>query len=146
MGVMLSDGFDGWILAALEKAVAAAGAVIKIIAPRMAACCAATTTCIRWMNGSAARPRSCSMLWLCCPEETASPGSRPAVAFLTDAYQHCKFIGWSRKAASLVDAAGLTGVEDEGLVPLTDDAAVLAFVTGCQKLRLWAREARLVLS
>ena len=80
------------------------------------------------------------------PGRTVWPRHPAAVAFLTDAYQHCKFIGWPRKAASLVDAAGLTGVEDEGLVPLTDDAAVLAFVTGCQKLRLWAREARLVLS
>jgi catalase len=35
MGVMLSDGFDGSLLAELEKSVAKAGGLIRIIAPRV---------------------------------------------------------------------------------------------------------------
>jgi catalase len=60
--------------------------------------------------------------------------------FVTDAFAHCKFIGYGADAGALLDAAGISQQLDDGLVELTDASAVEEFLTRAVGLRFWDRE------
>jgi catalase len=59
--------------------------------------------------------------------------------FVTDAYAHCKFIGYTDDAAPLFEAAGLSRLMDDGFVSL-EETAVAEFITRCAELRFWPRQ------
>ena len=59
--------------------------------------------------------------------------------FVTDAYTHCKFIGYVPAAAPLLDAAGVSSRVDDGFVALDGDGAG-QFLERCGALRFWERE------
>ena len=143
MGVMLSDGFDGSLLAALEKAVADAGGLIKIIAPRIGGvtCSKNNLHTVDEKIGGAPSVLFDSVAIL--PGKDSLATTAAAMAFLSDAHQHCKYVGWSEEASALVAVCGLAGAEDDAFCALTDSASVQAFVNGCKNLRYWARETLL---
>ena len=60
--------------------------------------------------------------------------------FITDAYTHCKFIGYVGDLAPLLEAAGLAGLTDDGFADLGRSSAA-DFVTRCAELRFWPRQA-----
>ena len=66
------------------------------------------------------------------------------MAFLTDAFVHCKFIGWSPEASPLVEVCGLGGVEGDALVALTDPSLAAEFIAAAAALRHWPREERFI--
>ncbi len=59
--------------------------------------------------------------------------------FVTDAYAHCKFIGYTGDAAPLFEVAGLSRLMDDGFVSL-DEVAAAEFVSRCGQLRFWSRQ------
>jgi catalase len=59
--------------------------------------------------------------------------------FVTDAYAHCKFIGYTGDAVPLFEASGLGSLIDDGFISL-DDHAAPDFITQCAKLRHSARQ------
>ncbi|MEO5760303.1 MAG: catalase HPII, partial [Mesorhizobium sp.] len=63
-----------------------------------------------------------------------------AKAFVSDAFTHCKFIGYSASARSLLVKAGVAPDADEGIMALDDAKSVTSFVEACKQLRLWTRE------
>jgi catalase len=67
----------------------------------------------------------------------AQPAARD---FVTDAYAHCKFIGYAGDAAPLFEAAGLSRLIDDGFISL-DEHSVGDFLSRCAKLRFWPRQA-----
>ena len=67
----------------------------------------------------------------------------PARDFVADAFQHCKFIGHSTAAKSLLDKAGVQ--PDAGVVVLAGKKDVDAFVGALGALRLWDREPKVKL-
>jgi catalase len=141
MGVMLSDGFDGALLAALAKSVADAGGLVKIIAPAIGG-----VTCSKSnrhpvderIGGAPSVLFDAVALILGDDDLTAVPAAK---AFLYDAYVHCKFVGWSKGAMALLDACGLADVQDDAFCALSDAGSAQAFVDGCKNLRHWPREA-----
>jgi len=58
---------------------------------------------------------------------------------VTDAYAHCKFIGYAGDAAPLFEAAGLSRLMDDGFVSL-DQTAAADFISRCAELRFWSRQ------
>ena len=67
--------------------------------------------------------------------------AQPAVRdFVADAYAHCKFIGYTGDTSPLFEAAGLSGLTDEGFVSL-DEHSAADFISRCAKLRFWPRQA-----
>jgi catalase len=58
---------------------------------------------------------------------------------VTDAYAHCKFIGYAGGAAPLFEAAGLSRLMDDGFISL-DQTAAAGFISRCVKLRFWSRQ------
>jgi catalase len=140
MGVMLSDGFDGSLLATLEKSVAKAGGLIKIIAPRVGGvlCSKNNLHEVHEKIGSAPSVLFDAVAILLGQDSLATTPA--ALTFLTEAHQHCKYIGWSEGASALVAVCGLSGAEDDAFCALTDTASVQSFVKGCKALRHWPRE------
>ena len=49
---------------------------------------------------------------------------------MTDAYAHCKFIGYTGDAAPLFEAAGLSRLMDDGFVSL-DEITAAEFISRC---------------
>jgi catalase/putative intracellular protease/amidase len=56
--------------------------------------------------------------------------------FVTDAYAHCKFVGYTGDAAPLFEAAGLSRLLDDGFISL-DETGAAEFISRCVKLRFW---------
>ncbi|MBV9093537.1 MAG: catalase [Streptosporangiaceae bacterium] len=59
--------------------------------------------------------------------------------FVSDAYAHCKFIGYAGDPAPLFEAAGLSSLMDEGFISL-DERSPAEFLTRCTQLRFWPRQ------
>ena len=60
--------------------------------------------------------------------------------FVTDAFAHCKFIGYGDDAAPLFEAAGLGSLIDDGFADLGRISAA-DFIVRCAELRFWPRQA-----
>jgi catalase len=67
----------------------------------------------------------------------AMPAARD---FVTDAYAHCKFIGYAGDPGPLFEAAGLSSLMDDGFISL-EEHSVADFVSRCGELRFWHRQA-----
>jgi catalase len=63
--------------------------------------------------------------------------------FLTDAFAHCKFIGFTGDTAPLFEAAGLASLLDDGFADLGQLSAA-DFLSRCAQLRFWPRQASLI--
>jgi catalase len=66
-----------------------------------------------------------------------------AVAFVADAFNHLKAIGYTAAAEPLLRRAGI-GAElaDEGVSIIADAKALAGFVATARKMRIWEREAK----
>jgi catalase len=58
--------------------------------------------------------------------------------FVSDAYAHCKFIGYAGDPTPLFVAAGVGGLMDDGFVSL-DEQPATDFIARCAELRYWPR-------
>jgi catalase len=140
MGVMLSDGFDGALLAALEAAVKDAGGLLRFIAPKIGGVSCSNDNLHIVTDQIGGAPSVLFDAVAVMPGVDSLATNPAAMAFLTDAFVHCKFIGWTENASALIDVCGLAGAADVGLVPLKDPASARDFVTACHDLRHWHRE------
>ena len=140
IGVLVSDGFDGDLLAELEAAVKAEGALLELVAPKIGGATDAGGTLHPARQTIAGGP---SVLYdavvLLVSDEAAARLGKDAAArdFVTDAFAHAKFIAHSPEADPLLDGAGVT--PDAGFVPLKAGGAA-QFVALCRELRHWPRE------
>ncbi len=141
MGVMISDGFDGALLAALEEAVADAGGLVRIIAPKIggAACSNDNMHPVTDQIGGAPSVLFDAVAILPGADNLATTPA--AIEFLQDAHVHCKYIGFAEEAMALLEVCGLGDVEDDGVHRLTEAGDTKDFVTACNALRFWPREA-----
>ena len=62
--------------------------------------------------------------------------------FVSDAFVHCKFIGYSAEVQPLFEKSGLVDELDEGCVLLAKSADAKTFVEALNRLRFWPRELR----
>lgn len=141
MGVLISDGFDGALLAAQEAAVSEAGGVVRIIAPKIGGASCTNNNLHSATDQLGGAP---SVLF---DAVTLMPGANSlatvpaAIEFLQDACVHCKHIGLTRGAEGLVAACGLSDSAVPGLHALTGKRSSKDFVAACRGLRVWGREA-----
>ncbi|MBQ2263064.1 MAG: catalase HPII, partial [Loktanella sp.] len=140
VGVMISDGFDGALLKALEQAVADAGAVLRVVAPRIggATCSKGDLHPVTDQIGGA--PSVLFDAVAIIPGDDNLASSPAAIDFLNDAYVHCKFIGVSAAVDDLLDACGLSRDDDDGIFALTDAVSASDLLDACRSLRVWERE------
>ena len=124
---------------ALEKAVTAAGADLKVIAPKIGGALASDGSRIEADFQLAGGPSVLfDTVYLSLSKEGATLLSTEsaAVAWVHDAFAHLKVIGAASAARPLLDAAGV--VKDAGVVLGNDHKA---FLNRANKGRIWDREA-----
>ncbi|HTU76009.1 MAG TPA: catalase [Trebonia sp.] len=143
LGLLITNGADAQIIAALRSAAESEGTVTEIITPVAGGVDASDGSLIpgRQIDGApsvlfdaiaiVADPDAARAL-------TASPAARD---FVADAYAHCKFIAATAGAEPLFAAAGLAGgaVADGGFADLSEQTPA-DFIARCRQLRFWDRQ------
>lgn len=142
IGVLVCDGFDSAVLRKLDTAFTAEGAMIEIVGPRVGGVRADDGTLVPGhylIDGG--RSVVFDAVALILTEEGADRLVHNVAArdFVSDAFAHCKFIGFTQGAGPLLSSVGVEPDRDDGLVPL-EQVAAGDFVGTCRKLRLWSRE------
>ncbi|GGM14163.1 catalase [Nakamurella endophytica] len=143
LGVLVSDGTDASLASAVREAAEAQGMTVEIVAPTVGG---VSLSDGGRLAGDQKVDGGPSVLYdtvavLASAEGAALLAKLPAARdFVTDAYAHCKIVGYVPDAAALFDAAGLTPLMDDGFVALADPAAVPAFLDRASQLRHWERQ------
>ena len=146
LGVLVTAGVDANLLAALQSAVEKAHANIELIAPTVGGVKASDG---KHVDGDQNIDGAPSVLYdaiviLASRDGAAALTVRPAARdFVTDAFAHCKLVGYTPAAVLLFDAFGLTAQLDAGFIELASPEDVGGFLARCAELRFWDREAAL---
>ncbi len=147
IGVLVSDGADAKILAGLRAAAAEEGANLELVAPAIGGIESSDGDRVpadQKIDGGPSVLYDAVVL-LVSDDGAAQLAGQPAARdFVTDAYAHCKLIGYVDAARRLFDATGLSGSIDDGFVELDGADAAGGFVERCRALRMWEREKALV--
>lgn len=143
LGILMSDGASPTLFKALIKAAETEGAVYDVVAPKIGGVTLADGTTVAARHKIDGGP---SVLFdavaILASEEGAAELAADAAAkdFVTDAFAHCKFIGYSVEAEALLEAAGIFDDLDEACVALAKAGDAGPFVEACRTLRHWPRE------
>ncbi|MBK8175798.1 MAG: catalase [Rhodospirillales bacterium] len=144
IGVLVTDGCDGGVLADLQAAVKAEGAQVAIVAPAIAGIVTGDGNRVEADHVVGGGP---SVLFDAVAVMTSRAGAADlaelaaAREFLADAYAHRKFIGYGTEVKPLLTASGIDAGIDSGFFELANAEDVAAFVAACQGLRYWLRPA-----
>jgi catalase len=147
VGVLVTPGADAGVLASIRAAAAAEQANVEVIAPTVGGVYASDGSRVTADQQVEGAP---SVLYDAVAV-VASPGGARAMAtnavardFLSDAYAHCKFIGYTSGAAPLFEAAGLdlddAAVANDGGIVSLDALPAANFIARCRQLRYWERQ------
>ncbi|MEO8427500.1 MAG: catalase [Verrucomicrobiota bacterium] len=144
VGVLITDGFDPGLLAALRAAVKAEKARLEVIAPKVGGAkdsAGKITPADHSLSG--APSIFFDAVVILANEEQASHLSTQAgaVDWLRDAFGHLKVIAHTPGAQPFLTRAGIK--EDEAVVALGDNKSVAAFIKAAKQGRLWKREPAL---
>ena len=144
VGIMLTDGADAKLFAALTAAITAEAAVWEVIAPKIGGVVLDDGTAVAAMQKVGGGPSVLYDAVAVLPAAAGAAllaGDAPAKDFVADAFAHCKFIAYGNAAGPLLTAAGLPADLDGGCVALASAGDAAAFVKRCRALRYWVREA-----
>jgi len=141
VGVLVTDGVDAKLFAALMKSIKAEGAVLKLIAPEVGGVVDSDGTHHAADEKLEGGP---SVLFDAIALLPSTEGAKllatfPAARdFLADAVAHRKFIAHVEASAPLLEKAGVADV-DQGFIMLKTAKDCEKFIEECRKLRFWDR-------
>jgi catalase len=145
VGVLVSDGVDMGVFEHLRSAVTAEGAMLKVIAPHIGGVRASDGT---WIEADEKVDGGPSVVFDAVAVLVSAEGAAtlakmpPARDFVTDAFAHMKFIGYTGGALALLEKTGVAAERDPGFLELdggADDCR--RFIEQCRQVRYWARHA-----
>jgi catalase len=142
LGVLVTDGVDAALFAALQKAVKAEGATLEVIGPNV--------TGVKLSDGQTITPQQTyeggpSVLYdavavVVAKEWIDRLGKVPAVRdFISDAHAHNKVIGYVTAAQQLLSKLGIEPL-DEGHVALSKAKDASTLLATAREGRIWSRE------
>jgi catalase len=140
IGCLVADGTDGKLVASLKSAAAKMKADFAVVAPKVGG---AVTADGQVLPADFQLAGGSSVLFDAVFVALSAEGSEQlsteasAVGWVHDAFSHCKVIGATKEAQSLLDAAGVTS--DEGVIVGTNSNI---FLTSAAKGRIWGREPK----
>lgn len=144
LGVFVSEGTDAKVFDALKAAVEDEGAVLAVIAPTIGG---VTDSSGRKITVNEKIDGGPSVLF---DAIALLPGDKdidklanhsPVRDFISDAFAHCKFIGFNTAAEQLFKSAGLADKKDDGCLKIdSSESACSQFIKSCRDLRYWPRE------
>jgi catalase len=141
VGCLVTEGADADVLGALKVAVEGAGAVFQIVAPRVNGLKDSSGKAIAVKHSLGGAPSVVfDAVAVVCSEEggAALAADHRAVGWVSDAFNHCKAIGYSDGAVKLLTRAGVA--EDPGVGKLTGASDATVFVEAAKLGRCWDRE------
>jgi catalase len=146
LGILVTDGAPVALVEALIEAVKSLPAVYEIITPKTAGAVLDDGTVAQGKQKIDGGP---SVLYDAVVLAASAEGAallstdKTAKDFISDAFAHCKFIGYTAQALPLLAKAGVAPEDhDEGLIQLDGADDVAAFLAACGQLRLWDRELK----
>ena len=144
IGVLIADGFDAALLAALRRSAKAEKVVLAVIAPKVGGATASDGTLVEADFPLSAAPSvffDTTVILVSKQGAEALATQAAAVAWVGDAFAHLKVIGHTTAAQPLLDRAGV--MPDAGLIPLANHNAVSKFIAAAKQGRIWDREPTL---
>ena len=148
IGCLVADGVSSATVATLKKALAAEGAILKVIALKIGGFESAEGKVVPADEMAQGGP---SVLFdaviLLGGENPPAEFLREAAAqnFASDAFKHLKAIACDSGGVTLLAEAGIGNQDfDEGIIELTGsrDDRIDRFIEAAKQHRIWAREAR----
>ena len=142
LGVLITDGVDADLLDALKTALDAEGAMMELVAPTVGGVMAGDGTMLAAHHQIDGGPSVLFDAVAVLPGEEGILGLlklAPARDFVSDAYAHYKFVGFSAPAAKLFAKVGLPDDLDDGFLTLDSADEVDDFVAALADLRFWDR-------
>jgi catalase len=144
VGMLVTDGVDSEVVAAVKKGLDKEGASYEFIAPTIAGVKASDGSTIPANQKIAGGP---SVLYDAVALLVSKDGANmlandPAARdFAADAFAHSKFIGYSDAAKPFLSK--VLGVDkfDDGFIAIGSAKDAARFIQECRKLRFWGREA-----
>ena len=140
VGCLVADGTDGRLISSLRSAISKAKADFAVVAPKVGGAVAADGQMLPadfQLAGGSSVLFDAVFVALSAEGTEQLSTEAAAVAWVHDAFAHCKVIGATNEAKPLLDAAGV--VLDEGLI-VGSNANV--FLMAAAKGRTWDREPK----
>jgi catalase len=144
VGILMTDGADANLYAALTAACDKEGTQYEIIAPKIGGVILSDKKKLSAQQKIDGGP---SVLYdgvaLLVSEKSAALLAKdaPTKDFINDAFAHCKFIAFTNAANALFQAAGVRDKLDAGFVSLKEERDAAQFIKACRTLRFWQRES-----
>jgi catalase len=145
VGALVTDGADANLIEALRKALGQEGALIEFVAPAIGGVKASDDSLIvagQTIDGGPSVLYDAVALFVSDDGAKKLATNGAARDFVSDAFMHAKFIGYTKAAEPLLDKVISSADRDAGFIALNgvDDAA--KFVRTCRQLRFWDREEK----
>ena len=143
LGVLVTEGTDAAVLAALRDAAGQQQVTVELVAPAVTGVTLSDGTTVdadqKLQGGPSVLFDAVALL----PGTGAAAvlATVPAARdFVSDAVAHCKFIGYGEPAIALFAAYGLADQVDDGFIRLDAGSSAKEFLRRCGQLRFWDRE------
>lgn len=143
LGILVSDGADAKLLAALEAAATQQGAMVELIAPKVGGFTASDgkqRPAKQKVNGGPSVLYDAVAVLLSQDGALQLQQEATARDFVADAFAHAKFIAVTKDAAPLLEKAGVE--PDGGVMSLGGPKDAERFLELCSQLRFWEREPK----
>jgi catalase len=143
LGVLVTDGVDASFLRQLENEFNDIGATVELVAPAIGGIKSEDGAWIEARKSLATAP---SVLFDAVAIVVSPQASKEivksalALAFVADAYEHCKFIAFTADARPLLERALSGNPLDGGCKQVETGVAASQFASQCAQLRFWTRE------
>ena len=144
LGVLVTDGADAALFSALMDACGKEGADVEVVAPKIGGALLSDGKRVpakQKIDGGPSVLYDAVALLVSAEGAAMLREDAPTKDFISDAFAHCKFIGYSTDAEVLLQAAGVSEKIDEGFLELAGKRDGAKFIGLCRDLRFWQREA-----
>ena len=144
VGILITDGADAALLAAVESAARKENAAVEFIAPKISGITASDGSAVAAHHALSGGPSIFFDTVVILASDAAIPDlirEAAAVNWVRDAFGHLKVIAYSAEAGPLLKAAGVE--LDEGTILLDGTKATRSYITTAKAGRRWEREPKL---
>jgi catalase len=141
VGVLVADGVDGKLVAALRAAVEKEGAQLEVIAPKIGGATAADRSRLPADHMISGGPSVIFDHVAIIPGAAGLPAllaEAAAIDWVSDAFTHCKVLGVVGEAMPLLEKARVK--PDAGVIDLSGKPGIAGFIARAKLGRIWTRE------
>ena len=141
-GILLSDGADADLFAALNDAATQAGATVEVVVPKISGATLSDGSLVKGhykIDGGPSVLFDFPVVLVSAMGAETLAKMPPARDFVADAFAHFKFLAYSPEAVPLLQKAGILDDLDDGCTELTVET-LDDYLAQLGKVRNWPRE------